>query len=51
VIVRDWYEILDYSLTPDGRCKHCATPLPGRYDVFERPWGRKRVSVRLNVAA
>jgi pyruvate formate lyase activating enzyme len=51
VIVRDWYEILDYSLTRDGRCKHCATPLPGRYDVFERPWGRKRVSVRLNVAA
>jgi pyruvate formate lyase activating enzyme len=51
VIVRDWYEILDYSLTPDGRCKHCATPLPGRYDVFERPWGRKRMTVRLNVAA
>jgi pyruvate formate lyase activating enzyme len=51
VIVRDWYEILGYSLTPDGRCKHCATALPGRYDHFERPWGRKRVPVRLNVAA
>jgi len=51
VIVRDWYEILDYSLTRDGRCKHCATPLPGRYDVFERPWGRKRVSVRINASA
>src|SRR5216117_2942914 len=40
VIVRDWYEIRDYSLTPDGRCQHCATRLPGRYDAFERPWGR-----------
>ena len=51
VIVRDWYEILDYSLTPDGRCKHCATRLPGRYDMFERPWGRRRVPVRINASA
>ena len=51
VIVRDWYEILDYSLTPDGRCKHCSTRLPGRYDTFERPWGRKRVPVRINASA
>jgi len=51
VIVRDWYEIRDYSLTPDGRCKHCSTRLPGRYDRFERPWGRKRVPVRINASA
>jgi len=51
VIVRDWYEIRDYSLTPDGRCKHCSTRLPGRYDTFERPWGRKRVPVRINASA
>jgi pyruvate formate lyase activating enzyme len=51
VIVRDWYEILSYAVTPQGRCRHCDTPLPGRYDVFERPWGRKRVPVRINVAA
>ena len=51
VIVRDWYEILDYSLTPDGRCMHCSTPLPGRYDMFERAWGRRRVPVRINASA
>jgi pyruvate formate lyase activating enzyme len=47
VIVRDWYEILTYALTPDGRCRHCAAPLPGRYAAFERPWGRKRVPVHI----
>jgi pyruvate formate lyase activating enzyme len=51
VIVRDWYEILDYSLTPDGRCMHCTTRLPGRYDAFERAWGRRRVPVRINASA
>jgi pyruvate formate lyase activating enzyme len=49
VIVRDWYEILSYALTPEGRCRHCHAAVPGRYDQFERPWGRKRVPVRLNV--
>jgi pyruvate formate lyase activating enzyme len=51
VIVRDWYEILSYALTPEGHCRHCDTALPGRYEQFERPWGRKRIPVRLNVAA
>jgi pyruvate formate lyase activating enzyme len=51
LIVRDWYEILSYAVTPQGRCPHCDTPLAGRYDVFERPWGRRRVPVRVNVAA
>ena len=50
VIVRDWYEILSYALTPEGHCRHCDTALPGRYEHFERPWGRKRVPVRLTVA-
>jgi pyruvate formate lyase activating enzyme len=47
VIVRDWYEILSYAVTADGRCRHCAAPLPGRYAAFERPWGRKRVPVHI----
>jgi pyruvate formate lyase activating enzyme len=47
VVVRDWYEILSYAVTADGRCRHCAAPLPGRYAAFERPWGRKRVPVRI----
>jgi pyruvate formate lyase activating enzyme len=47
VIVRDWYEILTYALTPEGHCRHCNAQLPGRYGALERPWGRKRVSVRI----
>jgi pyruvate formate lyase activating enzyme len=47
VIVRDWYEILSYAVTADGRCRHCAAPLPGRYAAFERPWGRRRVPVHI----
>jgi pyruvate formate lyase activating enzyme len=47
VIVRDWYEILSYTLTPEGRCPHCDTALPGRYERFGRPWGRRRVPVHI----
>jgi pyruvate formate lyase activating enzyme len=47
VIVRDWYEILSYTLTVEGRCPHCDTALPGRYERFGRPWGRRRVPVHI----
>ncbi len=47
VIVRDWYEILSYTLTPEGRCPHCDTALSGRYERFGRPWGRRRLPVRI----
>jgi pyruvate formate lyase activating enzyme len=51
LIVRDWYDILSYAVTPDGRCPHCDAKLAGRYGGFERPWGRRRVGVRLATAA
>jgi pyruvate formate lyase activating enzyme len=51
LIVRDWYEILSYGLTADGRCSHCHATVPGRYEAFRRPWGRRRVGVRLATAA
>ncbi|HKE42623.1 MAG TPA: AmmeMemoRadiSam system radical SAM enzyme [Casimicrobiaceae bacterium] len=51
LIVRDWYEILGYGVTPDGRCSHCHAAVPGRYEAFRRPWGRRRVGVRLATAA
>lgn len=47
LIVRDWHDILSYDLTPEGRCRHCATQLPGRFAAFEGDWGRRRVPVRL----
>ncbi|HEV7896353.1 MAG TPA: AmmeMemoRadiSam system radical SAM enzyme [Planosporangium sp.] len=47
VIVRDWYVISRYRLTDDGRCDHCGTPLPGRFDGPVGAWGARRVPVRL----
>jgi pyruvate formate lyase activating enzyme len=51
VIVRDWYEILSYAVTPGGRCSHCDTPLPGCYEGFRTQWGRRRVPVRVAAVA
>ena len=50
VIDRDWHEILRYALTDDGRCRHCAARLPGRFAAFDGQWGRRRVPVRVGVA-
>ncbi len=51
LIARDWHQILSYELTPEGACGHCGAPVPGRFERFERQWGRRRVPVRINVAA
>lgn len=47
LIVRDWYQILSYRLTPQGACPSCATPVPGRFDTEAGAFGRRRVPVRL----
>ncbi|MHB8873408.1 MAG: AmmeMemoRadiSam system radical SAM enzyme [Myxococcaceae bacterium] len=46
LVVRDWYEILEYRVTPEGRCPDCQTPLPGRWDRAAGGFGggRQRVS-------
>jgi len=46
VIVRDWYEITKYALDDSGRCQ-CGTVIPGRFGAFERPFGRRRLPVKL----
>jgi pyruvate formate lyase activating enzyme len=47
VVVRDWYEIEAYALGADGRCRHCGTPLPGRFDGPVGTWGQRRLPVRI----
>lgn len=47
LIVRDWYELLAWHLTDDGRCAKCGAKCAG---VFEGPpgrWGARRQPVRL----
>ncbi|MBL9104883.1 MAG: AmmeMemoRadiSam system radical SAM enzyme [Myxococcales bacterium] len=42
LIKRDWYEILDYRVTPQGTCPDCGTALAGRFGARVGDWGRKR---------
>jgi pyruvate formate lyase activating enzyme len=45
LVVRDWYEILDYRLTADGRCPDCGAAAAGRYDARPGSHGRRRTPV------
>jgi len=51
VIVRDWYDIRAYHLDAEGACSACGTRLAGRYETFGKPFGRKRIPVRLEAHA
>jgi pyruvate formate lyase activating enzyme len=47
LVERDWYEILEYRLTPDGCCPKCKYRLPGRFAEQGEHFGSRRVPVRL----
>jgi pyruvate formate lyase activating enzyme len=47
LIVRDWYDIKQYRLTPDGRCPDCATAIAGRFDSQAGHFGRHRIPVAM----
>jgi pyruvate formate lyase activating enzyme len=47
VIVRDWYRINLYRLSADGDCLSCGARLPGRFQTFGKPFGPRRIPVRL----
>ena len=51
VVRRDWYDIRGYHLTDAGACTFCGTQLPGRYRKFGKPFGPKRIPVRLSATA
>jgi len=51
VIVRDWYEIRAYHLSDEGACAFCGHPLAGRYGKFGKPFGARRIPVRLALGA
>ena len=45
LVIRDWYEVLEYQVTPEGKCPKCATPVAGSYDATPGEWGRRRQPV------
>jgi pyruvate formate lyase activating enzyme len=47
VIARDWYQINSYELTDEGACKSCGARIPGRFQKFGKPFGARRIPVRL----
>ncbi len=48
VIERDWYRLLAYRLTPDGRCPTCGTALAGRFAATPGRFGSRRIPVRVS---
>ncbi|MDP2370238.1 AmmeMemoRadiSam system radical SAM enzyme [Rhodoferax sp.] len=50
LIVRDWYDIKEYRLTPDGHCPDCATAIAGRFDSQAGHFGRHRIPVAIAAA-
>ncbi|MEK6595079.1 MAG: AmmeMemoRadiSam system radical SAM enzyme [Pseudomonadota bacterium] len=50
LIVRDWYEINQYRLTPEGKCADCNAMIAGRFEQFTGQFGRKRIPVMIGAA-
>jgi pyruvate formate lyase activating enzyme len=48
LIVRDWYRIDDYRVTPEGKCPDCGTAIAGRYETFKRAFGPRRVPIAIH---
>ena len=49
LVARDWHRILDYRVTADGKCPDCATPIPGRFEAFDKreQFGPRRIPVAI----
>jgi pyruvate formate lyase activating enzyme len=47
LITRDWHRIAAYRLTPEGRCPDCGTAVAGRFEAFDRQFGRHRIPVAI----
>jgi pyruvate formate lyase activating enzyme len=49
--VRDWYRILRWQLTDDGKCRRCGARCPGVFHGPPGDWGPKRRPVILSDVA
>ncbi|WP_029133766.1 AmmeMemoRadiSam system radical SAM enzyme [Sedimenticola selenatireducens] len=48
LIERDWYELGEWHLTPDGHCEYCGAACPGVFEEKPGDWGAKRMPVRMD---
>jgi pyruvate formate lyase activating enzyme len=49
VIEREGHCVLRLALDPQGRCRHCGAPLPGRFSAAAGPSTDTRMPVRLSI--
>jgi len=50
LIVRDWYKIKHYQLTPEGHCPHCGSGIAGRFAAQAGNFGRQRIPIAIQTA-
>ena len=50
LIVRDWYQINQYRLAPDGHCPDCGAAVAGRFEARAGNFGRKRIPIAIGMA-
>jgi pyruvate formate lyase activating enzyme len=47
LIVRDRYQIQACRLGEEAKCPACFTPIAGRFEKFEKQFGRRRIPIRI----
>lgn len=47
LVVRDWFDIERYRVSPDGSCPDCGARLAGRFENTAGRFGRRRLPLRI----
>jgi pyruvate formate lyase activating enzyme len=47
LIARDWYNLLDWNLSDDGRCQRCGTACAGVFAGQPGKWGARRYALHI----
>lgn len=47
LIGRDWYELSEWQLTPEGKCTRCGTECAGVFEAQAGVWGARQLAVKL----
>lgn len=47
LIGRNWYNLQEWNLTEEGRCRFCGTQCAGHFQALPGSWGARRQPVRL----
>ena len=50
LIVRDWFQINQYQLTPLGHCPSCDSVIAGCFEEKAEHFGRKRIPISMDAA-